>query len=77
MTFDYRDHAKARAQIAGRQEAAQRNGYSLEYHPTTKVRGWPAPSARPFQLRTREGAYIASYETFDALERGFDARAGL
>jgi hypothetical protein len=67
-----------RQQLAALNTVAHRHGYSLEYHPTTKVRGWPAPSARPFALRTYDsGAHVASFETLDALERGFRARAGL
>ena len=79
MTYDATDprHAMARRQIAARQDVAFRNGYSLEYRPRTKVRGWPAPSAKPFALYTKDGAWIASYATFEALERAFDARAGL
>lgn len=70
-------HREARAQVAHRQPVAKRNGYWMEYNPTTKVNGWPAPSARPFTLRTYDGAFVASFATFDALERGFAARAGL
>ena len=73
--------AQARAQVAALQAVANRNGYALEYRPTTKVRGWPAPSAKPFALYMshKSGAldHVASFATFEALERGFAARAGL
>ena len=55
---------------------AERAGYFAEYRPTRRVRGWPTPSARPYQLSYKDGTFLTAFATLEALERAVRARAG-
>lgn len=49
---------------------------NIEYQPTTRVRGWPRKSAKPWSLRYSDWTLLCSFRTLEQLERNLRGRAG-
>jgi hypothetical protein len=48
----------------------------IEHKAMRRVRGWPAPSQKPWSLRYRGGELLCAFRSLDQLERNLRGRAG-